>query len=61
MAMADKRGDCGGLDEDTAMAMAVAVAIANASLMNFFFLFRLVDIVDPQWHFGSTFANRLVL
>ena len=26
-----------------------------------FFLFRLVGIVDPQWHFGSTLANRLAL
>ena len=27
----------------------------------FFFLFRLVGIVDPQWHFGPTLANRLAL
>ena len=27
----------------------------------FFFLFRLVGIVDSQWHFGPTLANRLAL
>ena len=27
----------------------------------FFFLFRLVGIVDPQWNFGPTLANRLAL
>ena len=47
---------------------AMAMVMASASLMakffflvKFFFLFRLVGIVDPQWHFGSTLANWLAL
>ena len=45
-----------------AMAMAMAMAIASAGLMvKSLFLFRLVGIVDPQWHFGSTLANRFAL
>ena len=43
----------------TAMAMVMALAMASAGLMVNFFLFRLVSIVDPQWHCGSTLANRL--
>ena len=42
----------------------MAVAKAGASLMEekmWIFFLRLVGILDPQWHFGSTLANRLAL
>ena len=48
---------------------AMAMVMASASLMvkkkNWWIFFlvycRLVGIVDPQWHFDSTLANRLAL
>ena len=44
------------------MVMASASLMVNYFfLVKFFFLFRLVGIVGPQWHFGSTLANRLAM
>ena len=42
----------------------MTIAIGSASvIVNFIFLFflRLIGILDPQWHFGSTLANQLAL
>ena len=65
MSKADRSGDGGGLDEDDGDGGGDGDGDGYGECKFdgeiFFFFFRLVGILDPQWHFGSTLANLLVL
>ena len=63
MAAADKRGDGGDSDGDDGCGDGDGDGDSQCEFDGEipFFLFRLVGIIGPQWHFGSTLANRLAL